>query len=147
MEKKPVEQIKNPDAVQAITNQHKKFGKTIGINGCFGSSNVGQMTGFIARKIVREIPAAFMRCPIALYPEVEGPSQVMLYDEYQVVIDGCKGKCLALTNKKAGLSVDLHYVLDEDYGLEKKPGPDFDEEKMNEIADRIIQDIKNMIAG
>ncbi len=147
MKKKPVAQIENPDAAQTITNQHKKFGKTIGVNGCFGSSNIGQMTGFIARKIVREIPYAFMRCPIALYPEVEGPSQVMLYDEYQVVIDGCKGKCLALTYEKAGLGVDLHYVLDKDYDLEKKPGPDFDEEKMNDIADHIIQDIKNMIAG
>lgn len=145
MIKKPVEQIKNPDAVNAITNQHEKFGKTIGINGCFGSSNIGQMTGFIARKIVREIPGAFMRCPIALYPEVEGPSQVMLYDDYQVVIDGCKGRCLALTYEKAGLSVDLQYALDEDFSLEKKPGPDFDEQKMNEVADRIIQDIKNKI--
>jgi len=142
MKKKPVEEISNPDAVNAITNQHKKFGKTIGINGCFGSSNIGQMTGFIARKIVQEIPSAFMRCPIALLPEVEGPSQVMLYDDYQVVIDGCKGKCLALSYEKVGLPVDLQYTLDEDFSLEKKPGPDFDEEKMNQIAEHIILDIQ-----
>ena len=147
MKKKPVDRIKNPDAVKAITNQHKKFGRTVGINGCFGSSNIGQMSGFIARKIVKEVPGTFMRCPIALYPEVEGPSQVMLHDDFQVVIDGCKGRCLALSYEKFGLVVDLHYVLDEDFGLEKKPGPDFDEQKMNEIADRMIQDIKNMMAG
>ena len=147
MKKIPVDQIKNPDAVNAITNQHKKFGSTIGINGCFGSSNIGQMTGFITRKIVMEVPGTFMRCPIALYPEVEGPSQVMLYDDYQVVIDGCKARCLALTYEKSGLPVDLHYTLDEDFSLEKKPGPDFDEQKMNEVADHIIQDIRNMIAG
>ena len=146
MDKKRVEEIKNPDAVKAITNQHKKFGKTVGINGCIGSSNIGQMTGFIARKIVKEIPGTFMRCPIALYPEVEGPSQVMLYDDFQVVIDGCKGRCLALTYDKFGLPVDLHYVIGEDFSVEKKPGPDFDEQKMNEIADRIIQDIKSMMA-
>ncbi len=147
MDKKPVDQIKNPDAVNAITNQHKKFGKTVGINGCFGSSNIGQMTGFIARKIVREIPGSFMRCPIALYPEVEGPSQVMLHDDYQVIIDGCKGRCLVLTYEKFGLTVDLHYALDEDFSVKKMPGPDFDEQKMNVIADRIIQDINKMMAG
>ncbi|BCL61403.1 hypothetical protein DGMP_20960 [Desulfomarina profundi] len=144
MKKKLISQINNPDAADTITNQHKKFGKTIGVNGCFGSSNIGQMTGFIARKIVSEIPSAFMRCPIGLYPEVEGPSQVMLYDDYQVVIDGCKGKCLGLTCEKAGLSMDLYYTLDDNFSLKKKPGPDFDEQKMNEIADLIIKDIRKM---
>jgi len=72
--KKTIEEIQTESAKNAIINLHKKFGKTIGVNTCFGSSNIGQMSGFIAREIVKAIPNAFMRCPIAIYPEVEGPT-------------------------------------------------------------------------
>ncbi len=145
LNKKPVAQIKAESARNTIINQHKKFGKTIGVNGCFGSSNLGQKTGFIAREIVKEIPNAFMRCPLAIYSEVDGPTQVMLYDDYQITIDGCQSKCLKKTLEKAGIKIDLSYALDEHFACEKKPGPDFDKEKMKKIAKKIIKDIKEKI--
>ena len=144
MDKKPVEEIKMETARNTIIEQHAKFGKTIGVNGCFGSSNLGQMTGFMPREVVRAVPNAFMRCPLALLPEIEGPSQVLLYDDYQVVIDGCEARCLAKSLAKAGVKVDLSYTLDEDFQLEKKPGPDFDEVSMQKISQRIIADIKKL---
>ena len=145
LNKKPIEQIQPESAKDTIVNQHKKFGKIIGVNGCFGSSNLGQKTGFIAREIVKAIPNAFMRCPLAIHPQVDGPIQVMLYDDYQVTIDGCKAKCLKKTLEKAGIKVDLAYALDEHFSCEKNPGPDFDEKKMEEIAAKIIKDIKEKI--
>lgn len=144
MDKKPVQDIKMENAKKSILTQHEQFGKTIGVNGCFGSSNLGQMSGFIPREIVRAVPNAFMRCPLALYPEIEGPSQVILYDDYQVVSDGCEARCLKKALEKAGVKVDLSYVLDEDFGLEKKPGPDFDEKKMAEIVARILKDMEKL---
>ena len=143
--KKPIDEIKTAPAKDAIINLHKKFGKTISVNTCFGSSNIGQMSGFIAREIVKAIPNAFMRCPIALYPEIEGPTQVILYDDYQVVIDGCRAKCLKANMEKAGVKVDLSYAIDEDFGVEKDSSIDFDEEKMKEIAEKIISDIREKI--
>jgi len=147
MKKKPVEEIKTEPARNTIINQHKKFGKTISLNGCFGSSNIGQKAGFIAREIVKKIPNAFMRCPIAAYPEIEGPTQVLLYDDFHVIIDGCKLRCLAKSYEKLGLKVSLNYALDEHFSCEKKPGPNFDEEKMKEIADKIIKDIQDVVLG
>ncbi|KLU62514.1 DGC domain protein [Peptococcaceae bacterium CEB3] len=144
MEKMPVDAIKMETARKTIVAQHDKYAKTIGVNGCFGSSNVGQMTGFMPREIVRTIPSAFMRCPLALYPEIEGPSQVLLYDDYQVVIDGCEARCLAKALTKAGVKIDLSYALDEDFNLEKTPGPDFDEGKMKEITQKIMADIRKL---
>ncbi len=143
--KKPIAEIKTDSARKTIITQHEKFGKTISVNGCFGSSDIGQMTGFIAREIVKKIPNAFMRCPLALYPEVEGPTQVLLHDDFNVVIDGCKDRCLKKTFEKAGLKVDLSYALDEDFGLPKNKGPDFDEAKMKEIAEKIIKDIEEKL--
>lgn len=144
-EKIPVEQIKTIPAKNAIIKLHEKFGKTIGVNTCFGSSNIGQMSGFIAREIVKTIPNAFMRCPIALYPNIEGPTQVILYDDYQVVIDGCKARCLKKTMETAGIKVDLSYAIDEDFGVEKDSTIEFDEKKMKEIAQKIISDIRTKI--
>lgn len=144
LKKKPIEEIKTESARKTIITQHEKFGKTISVNGCFGSSNLGQITGFAAREIVKRIPGTFMRCPIALFPEVEGPSQVLLYDDFNVTIDGCKARCLKKTLEKAGLKVHLSYALDEDFGLEKKPGPDYDEKAVAMVAERIIQDIERL---
>ena len=144
LNRKPVDEIATESSRKTVKAQHEKFGKTIGINGCFGSPNLGQMTGFIPRMLVQEIPNAFMRCPLALWPELEGPSQVLLHDDYQVVIDGCKERCLLKTMEKAGVKVDLAYALDEDFGLEKAPGPDFNEEAMRKVANRINQDIARM---
>ena len=61
--RKPVEEIVTEPARKTVRMQHEKFGRTIGINGCFGSSDLGQMTGFIPRALVKEIPNAFMRLP------------------------------------------------------------------------------------
>jgi len=36
----------------------------------------------------------------------------------------------------------ISYALDEHFACEKKPGPDFDEVKMREIAEKVISDIK-----
>ncbi len=145
MEKKNIEDIKTDSARNTIINQHKKFGKTISVNGCFGSSNIGQKAGFIAREIVREIPNAFMRCPIAAFPEVEGPTQVLLHDDFHVVIDGCEARCLGKSYEKLGLDVSLSYALDEHFACEKKPGPDFDEKKMKDISSHILKDIKDKL--
>lgn len=62
-----------------------------------------------------------------------------------MVIDGCNERCLAKTYEKLGLKVNLSYALNEHFSCEKKPGPDFDEEKMKEIAEKIIEDIRNKI--
>jgi len=145
LKKKPIEEIKTEAAKNAIIKLHKKFGKTISVNSCFGSSNIGQMSGFISREIVKDIPNAFMRCPIAIHPEVEGPVQVLLHDDYQVVIDGCKARCLAKSIEKAGIKVDLSYAIDEDFGVPKESTIEFDNDKMKEITDKIINDIKEKI--
>ncbi len=146
MKKKKVEEITSPSAVKSISTSHKKFGETVSVNGCFGSSDLGQMTGALSIEIRNRIPNAFMRCPYALFPEVEGPGQTLMHDDYQVVIDGCKERCLKKTLEKAGIKVDLSYALDDDFGLEKHPQPKpFNKEEMLKVASKIEQDIHKMV--
>lgn len=145
MKKKKIEEITAPSSVKAITGSHKKFGKTISVNGCFGSSDLGQMTGALSIEIRNRVPNAFMRCPYALYPEVEGPGQTLMHDDFQVVIDGCSDRCLKKTLEKAGVKVDLSYALDEDFGLEKHPQPTpFVKEDMLKVVEKIEKDIQQL---
>ena len=69
---------------------YNKFGKTISVNGCFSSSNIGQMTGFIAREIVKGIPNAFMRYPLALTWRLRVQHKFYSMINYNIVIDECK---------------------------------------------------------
>ncbi len=145
MEKIPIDKIKSPGSRKAIVESHKKFEKTITVNGCGGSSDLGQMTFFLANYIRDHVPNAFVRCPYALYPEVEGSTQTILYDDIHIAIDGCKERCLAKTFEKADVKVDLSYALDEDFGLEKHPQPaKFSKEDMLKVAEKILSDIKKL---
>ena len=145
MKKIPVEQVKNPGSRKSIIEGHKKFGETISINGCNGSSDLGQLTSAVANRIRDIVPNAFVRCPYALYPEVEGPSQTLLYDNFQIVLDGCKERCLKKTLEKAGIKVDLAYAMDEDFGFDKHPQPaKFTEEQVEIVVQRILKDIEKL---
>ena len=145
MQKKPIEEIKTPSAVKSITMGHEKFGKTIGVNGCNGSSDLGQLSSVASNLIRDEVPNAFVRCPYALYPEVEGPGQTLMYDDYQITIDGCKERCLAKTLEKAGIKVDLSYALDEDFGLEKHPQPaKYSKEDLEKVVKKIVEDVEKL---
>lgn len=86
MKKKPLNEIKTESAIKSITTSHQKFGKTISVNGCFGSSDLGQMAAALSIEIRDRVPNAFVRCPYALYPEVEGPGQTLMHDDYQITI-------------------------------------------------------------
>ncbi len=146
MEKKKLEDIQTPSAVQEIKTAHEKFGTTISINACFGSSDLGQLSGAASAEIRNRIPHAFMRCPLALFPELEGPSQALIHDDYHVAIDGCSQRCLSKTLEKAGVKVHLSYALDDDFGLERHAQPTpFKDEHFEQVVEKIHQDIEQHI--
>ena len=66
-------------------------------------------------------------------------------DDVQVTIDGCGARCTKKSLEKVEIKVDLSYVIEEDFALDKKLGPDFDEEKMMELADHIERDIREKL--
>ena len=143
IEKKEIHEIKAPSAKKVLTMRKQTFEKVISVNGCNGSADLGQLTSAAANAIRDRIPNAFVACPYSLFPEVEGPSQVLLHSDHHVVIDGCGERCLTRSLEHAGLKVDLSYAMDEDFGLEKHPQPaKFKEEDLIRVGDKIIEDIK-----
>ena len=145
LEKKEIHEIQAPSAKKVLTKRKEVFEKTISVNGCNGSADLGQLTSAAANAIRDKIPNAFVACPYSLFPEVEGPSQVLLHSDHHVVIDGCKEHCLTKTLENAGLKVDLSYAMDEDFGLEKHGQPaKFREEDLKMVVDKIAEDIEKL---
>jgi len=145
LEKKEIHEIQAQSAKKVLTNRKANFEKTISVNGCNGSADLGQLTTAAANAIRNRVPNAFVACPYSLFPEVEGPSQVLLHSDHHVVLDGCKERCLTKTLEHAGIKVDLSYAMDEDFGLQKHPQPaQYSEEDLKKVVDKITKDINKL---
>ena len=113
----------------------------IAIANCSGRSNIGQMSLEIAKKLDQALPYANIRCLPAVFPGLK-PAEKFEEADAIVVIDGCKEACVLETIRKAGFEAALRIAPDEDYGVEKQPGLDFDREVMERIAEDVIQKVK-----
>jgi len=115
----------------------------IAIANCSGRSNTGQMSGEIAKKLDNALPYARISCLPAIFPELK-PAEKFKEADAIVVIDGCNEACVLKTIEKAGFKPALRITPDDDYGVEKTPGIDYDEEVMNKIADDVIKKVKEL---
>ncbi len=113
----------------------------ISIANCSGRSNIGQMSAEIAKKLDSALPYANINCLPAIFPKLK-PAEKFFEADAIVVIDGCNEACVLKTIEFAGLKPALRIAPDEDYGVEKTPGLNFDEKVMNNIADDVIKKVK-----
>ena len=144
-DKKRVEDIKTETAKKNILNRKQKFGKYTTVNGCNGSSNLGQLTVAVANAVRDRVPNAFVDCPYALFGDVEGPANVIHHADNRIVIDGCKSRCLTKALEYVGAKVTLTYAMDEDFGFEKHGQPaKFTEEQLKIVVDRVVEDMKKL---
>ncbi len=142
-DKKKVEDIQTPTAKKNIITRHQKFGQYITVNGCNGSSNLGQLTVAVANAIRDRVPNAFVDCPYALFADVEGSAQVILHADYRIVFDGCKSRCLTKALEGLGVNVTLSYAMDEDFGFEKIPQPaTYSQEQVQIVVDKVLSDLR-----
>jgi len=115
----------------------------ISIANCSGRSNIGQMSAEIAKKLDNELPYANINCLPAIFPGLKPAGKFKEADAI-VVIDGCTESCVLETVKLGGFKPALRIAPDEDYGVEKTPGLDYDQEVMNKIADDVIEKVKKL---
>jgi len=115
----------------------------ISIANCSGRSNIGQMSLEIAKKLDRALPYANINCLPAIFPQLKPAGKFKEADAI-VVIDGCTEACVLKTIQKGGFTPALRIAPDDDYGVEKTPGLDYDEAVMNRIADDVIEKVKKL---
>lgn len=113
----------------------------IAIANCSGRSNIGQMSAEIAKKLDNALPYARISCLPAIFPQLKPAGKFEEADAI-VVIDGCNEACVLKTIEKGGFKAALRIAPDDDYGVEKTPGIEYDEETMNRIADDVIEKVK-----
>ncbi len=113
----------------------------IAIANCSGRSNIGQMSAEIAKKLDNALPYARISCLPAIFPDLK-PAEKFREADAIVVIDGCKEACVLKTIENGGFKPALRISPDDDYGVEKTPGIEYDKEVMNRIADDVIEKVK-----
>ncbi|MDZ7837094.1 MAG: putative zinc-binding protein [Actinomycetota bacterium] len=111
----------------------------VAVVACSGSSNTGQTTNEVAKKLSLESEDYSMVCLAALtlghkssLDKIENASRI-------VVVDGCPVKCASnileeYTDKKADLDIQVM----EDYSIKKEPRPVFEASDI----EKITRDIK-----
>ena len=115
----------------------------ISIANCSGRSNIGQMSLEIAKRVDDALPYANINCLPAIFPGLKPAGKFEEADAI-VVIDGCKEACVLETIKLGGFKPALRIAPDEDYGVEKTPGLDYDKETMEKIAADVIEKVKQL---
>jgi len=115
--------------------------KNTGLCVCFGGSNTGQMTGFIARELNKKVGAGIM-CPAGFAPDLKPVMDKLNAQDAIIAVDGCPVGCVKKTLEMIGMTPDRYYDLVGDFGIEKKPGLDFSEDDMKGVVGRIMSDIK-----
>jgi len=113
----------------------------ISIANCAGRSNIGQMSAEIAKKLDNSLPYANINCLPAIFPGLKPAGKFKEADAI-VVIDGCTESCVLKTIETGDFKPALRIAPDEDYGVEKTPGLDYDQEVMNKIAGDLIEKVK-----
>ena len=117
----------------------------ISIANCAGRSNIGQMSLEIAKRVDKALPYANINCLPAIFPKLKPAGKFKEADAI-VVIDGCNEACVLETIKFGGFTPALRITPDDDYGVEKTPGMDYDRKVMEKIADDVIEKVKKLAA-
>ena len=115
----------------------------ISIANCSGRSNIGQMSLEIAKRLDIALPYANINCLPAIAPDLK-PAMKFKEADAIVVIDGCQEACVLETIKLGGFEPALRIAPDEDYGVEKTTGLDYDKEVMERIAEDVIKKVKKL---
>ena len=121
----------------------KTEGKSIGLCVCFGGSSTGQMTGFIARELNKKAGAGIM-CLSGVAPNLKPVMDKLNAQGAIIAIDGCPVGCVKKTLEMINVTPDRYYDLVTDFGIKKEPKIDFNEQEMNKVVDKILNDIKNL---
>ncbi|MCD6453708.1 MAG: putative zinc-binding protein [Candidatus Aminicenantes bacterium] len=120
--------------------------KNYTVVGFIGRSNVGQMSARLAIELDKMFSNVNIRCLPALSGDASPAKDKFFEDDGIIVIDGCKLRCISKTLKNYGLGDKIvrHYVLDEDFQIEKTPGLNYDEDVFNKVLEKIANDLRKL---
>jgi len=125
---------------QLLPHCSKHAPQLIIVAACDGASSVGQIGNEVARLLTRRFPDKVRMCCLSA---VAAGSEVHLkiFREARAVvaINGCQLKCASRVLLKQGIKPTYEVVVAE-LGSEKLPTLDYDYEKVEEIASKIVRE-------
>lgn len=106
---------------------------------CSGCSTAAQMANDVAVRLDRN-QRAEMSCIAGVGGDVEPLVRDAVESDTVVAIDGCPLNCALSCLRKHDVSPDIHVELSS-WGVEKNHHEDYDERKMKEIYQEIVEEL------
>ena len=108
---------------------------------CAGAAHCGQVANAAALQLTRD-GAGKIFCLAAVSAGIPDKLKRAREAAIRVVIDGCDDRCARVTMEKAGLPVDVYFVVTEQ-GIEKMPA----QPRITADATHISETVSARIAG
>ena len=110
---------------------------------CDGAASVGQVGHEVAVKLTREVEGARMCCLSAVAADSKPHVQIAEKARKLIVINGCTNNCASKILRNKNIKPSYEIIIAKE-GVEKVPTLDFDEEDVDRIAKKIVEDVSKI---
>ena len=110
---------------------------------CDGAASVGQVGHEVAVKLTREVEGARMCCITAIAAKSKPHVGIAERARKLIVINGCQNECASKIIKRLNIEPSYELVIAKE-GVNKKPTLDFDEEDVERISKKIVEEVSKI---
>ena len=114
---------------------------------CYGAANTGQLSGAITTELVKENEGFHLLCLPAVAIDKDTGINKVKNAELFVIIEGCPVMCCSkIVEEHTGRKPDIRVEMVEDYGVEKSPELNYEDEEKVRIKKDITRRIEEKSA-
>jgi uncharacterized metal-binding protein len=133
----------NKEKYQLLPHCSKDANNLDIILACDGASSVGQVGHEVAVKLTKNGNGARMCCVTAIGANSKTHVDIARNARRLIVINGCAMECTSKILKNLGIQPDYEITIAKE-GVDKLPTLDFDDEDVDRIVQKILNDLKNV---
>jgi len=133
----------NKEKYQLLPHCSKESSNLDIILACDGASSVGQVGHEVAVKLTKNGNGARMCCVTAIGANSKTHVDIAKNARRLIAINGCAMECTSKILRNLGIEPDYEITIAKE-GVDKLPTLDFDDEDVERITSKIIDDLKNV---
>lgn len=131
----------NKEKYQLLPHCSKEASNLDIILACDGASTVGQIGHEVAVRLTKNGEGARMCCVTAIGANSKTHVDIAKNARRLIAINGCAMECTSKILKNLGIQPDYEITIAKE-GVDKLPSLDFDEEDVERLVQKILNDLK-----
>lgn len=133
----------NKEKIQLLPHCSKEANNLDIILACDGASTVGQIGHEVAVRLTKNKDGARMCCVTAIGANSKTHVDIAKNAKRLIAINGCAMECTSKILRNLGIEPDYEITIAKE-GVDKLPSLDFDEEDVERIVRKILNDLENV---